>query len=260
MYDHRLVKLDGPKNFRDIGGCELLDGCKMKSGLIFRSDELSKLTRRDSEKLNQLNIKLVIDLRMAKECRFKPDRIGPNSKINYTNIPIRPSNNNISHIHYIKSYIVKRTGLNYGDFLKEHYKIIAFDRYSELREIFGLLSDKNNLPAVIHCSVGKDRTGFISALIQLLIGVSRDKILNDYLASNELTLKRRKQTIMFIRIISLFRISADQINPLFEARPEYIDETLDMILDRYKSIENYLISACGIKHEQIKSLKESFFE
>ncbi|MGG3798502.1 tyrosine-protein phosphatase [Metabacillus fastidiosus] len=58
-----LNQFDKLYNFRDIGGYKTKDGSHMKSGVLFRSDQLSKLSESDIEKLKQLDIKLICDLR-----------------------------------------------------------------------------------------------------------------------------------------------------------------------------------------------------
>jgi len=49
-----------------------------------------------------------------------------------------------------------------------------------------LLSDEINLPVLIHCKAGKDRTGIVSAIVQLLVGVPFDVVLEEYLLTNNL--------------------------------------------------------------------------
>jgi protein-tyrosine phosphatase len=46
-----------------------------------------------------------------------------------------------------------------------------------------LLADPANLPAVFHCSVGKDRTGVLAAVVLGLLGVPEDVIVEDYALS-----------------------------------------------------------------------------
>ena len=46
-----------------------------------------------------------------------------------------------------------------------------------------ILSKPGNVPAMINCAHGKDRTGVVSALIQGLLGKSDDEIADDYAQS-----------------------------------------------------------------------------
>ena len=46
-----------------------------------------------------------------------------------------------------------------------------------------LLSEPDNLPALISCAHGKDRTGIVVALVQSLLGRSTDYIAEEYAMS-----------------------------------------------------------------------------
>ena len=68
MSEDRLVPLEGPANFRDLGGHVLADGRRIRTGRVYRSDSLSGLTAADVERLrHDLGIRTVIDLRAGHE-------------------------------------------------------------------------------------------------------------------------------------------------------------------------------------------------
>lgn len=49
-----------------------------------------------------------------------------------------------------------------------------------IRRALAVFADEDNLPCVVHCTHGKDRTGLLSALLLMMCGVSDDKIIGDY--------------------------------------------------------------------------------
>ena len=51
MKHDRILALDGPLNFRDIGGYQNDKGQHVKWNKIYRSDSLSSLSKEDQEKL-----------------------------------------------------------------------------------------------------------------------------------------------------------------------------------------------------------------
>lgn len=63
-----IQQIEKLSNFRDIGGWKTSDGNFMKSGVLFRSDELSRVTDKDISILQTLNIKVICDLRTPNEC------------------------------------------------------------------------------------------------------------------------------------------------------------------------------------------------
>jgi protein-tyrosine phosphatase len=140
--------------------------------------------------------------------------------------------------------------------MKDYYRRIAFDHATQIGEILTLISDKKNLPALIHCTGGKDRTGFVFAIIQLLIGMPRKTVLEDYLLSNHFSKPQIARLIRYIRRMSLFQVSPDRIRPVLEARCEYLENVLDDILNTYGTIEVYLRKACGVTHQSILTLHE----
>ncbi len=73
----RHVPLDGSFNFRDAGGLETRDGRRMKPGILYRSDELSRLSDGDLERLGGLGLRSICDLRAPGERRRRPDRLPP---------------------------------------------------------------------------------------------------------------------------------------------------------------------------------------
>lgn len=260
MHPGRSIKFDNACNFRDIGGLRTEEGRTMKTGLLFRSDELSRLSFRDQKTLRHLNLKTICDLRTPAERKRKPDRIPGSYGIRTINIPIYPHREDFTRqkfVHYLNSRSDDR---DFENLIKEYYRRFAFEHTTPLNEIITLLSERNNLPALIHCSAGKDRTGLISALVQLLAMVPRSEVLNDYLLSNTFIEKRTKATIRFLRFMSLFRITAAQLKPMLEVRRHYLEEILDEISLRFRTVEEYLINGCGVKPAAIADLRELILE
>ncbi len=260
MDNNRYYKLDKACNFREIGGLHTSEGKIMKSGVLFRSDELSQLTFNDRRIFEKLNIKTVIDLRGVKERQKKKDKIPRKLNISVVNIPIDHKNQDLKQMQFFLFLIQKNKDFDFEKYLRDHYFGTAFECTSQIKEIFTLLSDEENLPALLHCTVGKDRTGFMAAILQLLAGVPREKVMDEYLITNKYIGVRVKQIIRMVRIISLFRASIDQIKPMLECRPVYLKNVLDEIYERYGTIENYLLNACGVENDTQQKLKNLVIE
>ena len=113
-----------------------------------------------------------------------------------------------------------------------------------------------NYPVLIHCTGGKDRTGFLSAVIQLLAGVPRQEVMDSYMESNKFIKPRMDKHIKYLRLMSLFQVPAERMKPMFEVRREYLDEILDDIYKTFGSIEEYLINNCGIPQNSILDLQK----
>lgn len=81
--------------------------------------------------------------------------------------------------------LLTRGFLFFEQMMKYMYHHMAFSSKDKIKEIFCLLSDAGNVPALIPCTGGKDCTGFVTAIIQLFLGVHYESVMMDYLYSNE---------------------------------------------------------------------------
>ena len=111
------------------------------------------------------------------------------------------------------------------------------------------------MPAIIHCTAGKGRTGYVVALIQLLAGVSRETVVADYLATNRWFAPHAGRYRTFLRWMSLFMVSAERFQPLLEVRREYLEVVLDEVLERHGAIEAYLAEVCGFGRSEQRRLR-----
>ena len=251
---NRYIKLEGASNFREIGGLKTQSGF-MKSGLLFRSDDLSALSKNDLQTISRLNLKTIIDLRTPNEIKYKPDKLPSANSIRIINIPFFHQKRDYNQLQIMWFLITNSKKTNFEKFIKEHYLNNAFNRANEVGKVFRIISEEKNLPALVHCKAGKDRTGLISALIQLLAGVHRDTILEEYLATNFLMKSKMEKIEKIIRRMSLFRASPEKIKPLLEVHQEYLTDVIDQIFLRYGSIEKYLIDACRVDIDTIEKIK-----
>ncbi|KAK3084388.1 hypothetical protein FSP39_012721 [Pinctada imbricata] len=117
--------------------------------------------------------------------------------------------------------------------------------------VLRLLTYKENVPALINCSHGKDRSGILSALVLWILGKSEEFILEDYGMSKE-GLEPMKDRLHKEVIVDY------GLNPVFcEANPAVMKEILDHLKMRHGSIENYLENI-GFGLEEQQKLKKNF--
>ena len=150
-----MVMLQGAPNFRPIAG--------IKSNTVYRSNELSALTDEDLKELKRLRIRTIIDLRTPNERKSRLDRISSDLGIQQISIPILQLNQDVGHFKLFSYLFQNARSLDFKKYIKDFYIIIAYERTLQLKRTLNILSDPNNIPAVIHCTVGKDRTGFMLA-------------------------------------------------------------------------------------------------
>lgn len=169
----RKVELEGCCNFRDLGGYLTADGRRTRWRRLFRADGLARLTEADFAVLAELGVRNVIDLRTDLEVesrgRFREGVDG----VAYHHLPLTDTLPGAEQVP------------EWGDtdFVAQRYLGMLRDGTASVTRAVTLLSEPANLPSVFHCSVGKDRTGVLSAVILGLLGVPENVIVEDYALS-----------------------------------------------------------------------------
>jgi protein-tyrosine phosphatase len=228
-------------NFRDIGGLPTCDGKVMQTGLIYRSEELYGATRADLARVDSLNLGLIIDLRSPKNHK---KRVAPVSA-RVVNVPIvEPGSYRL-----LPGFLFDKSGAQrFHDFCLEFYRSMALQQTARFGEAINLIAQTENLPVLIHCRAGKDRTGVLVALIQLLAGVSYDLVAEDYLRTNSLYAPRLDK-------IAKFMPARDRIRLMMSAHPDYLQEFHSSLLQHYGSVDEYLSRGCSVEAPTLASLK-----
>lgn len=257
--EDRIVEFDGTHNFRDIGGLLTKNGCVMKRGMLYRSGSLHQLSKKDIKKIENLQIKSIIDLRMPNERRRKCGMVHSHPNIRIESIPIYPLplREDPSTIKRLIGFISgKYKELNFEMLMSACYRRIALENLAEIKRIFIFLSDQGHVPAIIHCQGGKDRTGWLSVLFQSIAEVPLKVIYEDYLLSNEFMLQNIEKQKRMIRWFTFFQYDLERVMPAIEARKEYLSRTIETVLNTFGTIEGYLEKACGLSRATVDQFKK----
>ena len=175
----RLVNMEGIQNFRDLGGYETKDGKTTRWAKIYRSGHLNNISTWDSVRLEKLGIRTIIDLRTPMEVDTAAIK-GTLAKV--VSIPISFGRDS----DVVKDVLNGR--MRKGDalvFLQDEYLQFVTDNTEQFAKVIDVLLDQQNYPVLFSCSFGKDRAGFLSALLLTALGVEWDDVVEDYLASNQ---------------------------------------------------------------------------
>jgi protein-tyrosine phosphatase len=174
----RHLNLAGASNFRDLGGYPGKDGRTVRWRQIFRSNHLGHLTNADIEAVRRLGLKSAFDFRGTQE---RVAAMCGLAEIAVHSLPIEPT-----VVTALKERLAGHGALSSADALevmRDSYRnYVRYNTSSFLALFAHLLEDR--APLVIHCTAGKDRTGFACALILHALGVPSDVIAEDYLLTN----------------------------------------------------------------------------
>ena len=249
-------------NFRDVGGYRTQNGLVVKRGLLYRSGSLAEASDNDLAKLSSLGIRTVCDLRTHQERRKNPDRIPGNSNVKSVHIPIKAAMHNESGAipQLFALLFGEARRLDYAQVAKQVYREYATGFRPEFSEIIKLAAEGSNLPILIHCTAGKDRTGLACGLIQLMLGVPLELVIHDYLLTNGRLHGFKDAMLSRLRILSIFGISREKFLPLFEARSEYLEAAFDQIRHEYGTVKNYVRDGLGFSDKDRLGLKDLLLE
>jgi protein-tyrosine phosphatase len=121
------------------------------------------------------------------------------------------------------------------------------------RQLYEGLADPGHLPAMLHCTTGKDRTGWACAALQLLLGVPQDAVLEDYLESNARVLRKYGP---HLKALAAGGGDPSILLPVLSVRPEYLEAAIDAACGDYGSIEGYFRNGLGIGKETLHALRQ----
>ena len=179
----RLIALEGAVNFRDLGGYVTADGQRTRWRVLFRADGLGELTEPDLAVLRQLGIRTVVDLRSGYELE--------QSRFNVEAHPVE-----FHHFPFIDQLPDVEEWDSRPGLLGSQYTEMLDDAMPQIVGALEVLAASEARPAVFHCTAGKDRTGLLSALVLLLLGVPEETVVADYALSGAAMARLRDKLIL----------------------------------------------------------------
>jgi protein-tyrosine phosphatase len=169
---------EGGQNLRDLGGYPTRTGRAVRRDVLLRSGSMHFLTTRDHDLLQARGIRTVCDFRNEKERTLHPVA-WPDGKA--PRIFAADSGRDIS-VALIGDGAVP-TEEEARHTMETLYLRILHEFNSQYRRMFAEMLG-GNVPLIINCTAGKDRTGVAAALILTALDVPRDAVIEDYLLSN----------------------------------------------------------------------------
>lgn len=257
----RNVGLDGAPNFRDLGGYPGADGRVVRCGLVYRSESLAGLSDRDLEVLRRLGIGLVVDLRSAGEKRAQPNRWPQGLPAETLGLDVdadlRAGNDDLLGILKASP---NREGAS--RLLLATYRSLPLGFGRHLARLFDRLSGSDCPPAVMHCTVGKDRTGFLAAMLLFALGVPRSSVYEDYVATADFADPARLAPS--IAEVLRRRLGSEPdaavTETLLGVHRDYLDAALAAVESDYGAIDRYLETVGGLNAGKRERLRARLLE
>ncbi|WP_042383255.1 tyrosine-protein phosphatase [Streptacidiphilus melanogenes] len=175
----RLILIPGVRNLRDAGGFPTTSGARVAEALLYRAGSLHELTAEGAERLAALGLRTIIDLRSAPELEVWPDH-PLDGEVRFLHLPTFPPRERET-AHDARDVRDAEAG---EETLEDLYAFMSATAGPAIAASVSALAAPGALPALIHCAVGKDRTGVTVATLLSALGVSDADIVADYHLSN----------------------------------------------------------------------------
>ena len=250
-------------NLRDLGGYQAADGSTVASGLVYRANQLSGISPDDMKKLAELNLSVDYDLRTAEERAKRPDELPPG--VEYVWLDVLADSPQAGPAQLEKLMTDPKAanaalggGQAEAGFQASYREFVSLpSAKAEFSRMFLDLGDKEKLPAVFHCTTGKDRTGWAAAALLTLLGVPKEVVMEDYLRSNDYIIPMYQEAIDgFVAAGGEERIPL----AILGVKKEYLEAAFDQMREEYGSIEKYFAVGLGIDAARQQALRDLYLQ
>ncbi|MGW2249304.1 tyrosine-protein phosphatase [Kitasatospora sp. NPDC001660] len=287
----RSLGLRGAVNARDLGGCRTADGRVLRPGTVLRSDGLNHVAGDDLNSLRALGLRRVVDLRSLDEVREAgPDRVPglpvPEVAADLppgTAVTVEPDAEGGVTLHHLPVfapdfdiYVTLRDAL--ADRSPEKQRALLGDGRAAAmmtglyrwfvtdglaRERFAtalrLLAAPDGPPLLFHCSAGKDRTGWLAALLLTALGVDHETVLADYLLTNERSAPVVGRVMDDFGTRGLMR-EPELLLPVFRADPAYLAAAFEEVEAGWSDFGAFWRDGLGLDDEVLAGLRNNLLD
>ena len=234
--DGRRIELAGVLNLRDVGSYPVTGGGSVRWRALLRSDALHQLDRGGLSVLAGLNLRTVLDLRTQPETQAAPSMLdGLGARV--------------THVSILRGDL-QALPLE----LEAIYRYLVGECADAIAEAIGALCAADALPALVHCSAGKDRTGIVVALVLAVLGVPDEVIAADYALSSRYL--DPDSTPAIGQLQASTGLGDSLTRPLLISPPPLILDVLSWVRAAGGSVEGYLLDH-GLSQAQLDQLRSA---
>lgn len=232
-----ILDIPGVANLRDVGGMPA-GRSRIRSGVLFRSGQLAGLTP-EGDVLLRARVRHVIDLRDDAEVLAEPSA--------FTGIPVTRIPLFLGSVGSFFAADMNLAGM---------YRHLVDDAAPRLVDAIRIIAQGQ--PTLVHCTVGKDRTGVTVALALSAVGADRDAVVADYaLTASQLPVARTQAIVGYLRT---HMPDARNAVELATASPAPVmAELLAGIDECHGSVAGYLKEA-GLTDDELRALRTALLE
>lgn len=240
----RGLRLAGAPNARDLAGA----AAAVRPGRLYRASALGRLTDPDVAQLDRVGLRTVIDLRHVSEVKLAPPDRLPDPGPEVVGLSVYDPEHPV--FTYVSAVMLGEDhGSAYAALAEEGTPaaMVAIYRWfvssptarARFAEAVRMLAEPDRLPALVHCSAGKDRTGWLAAIVLTILGVDRPAIEADYLATNRAAAEVNEAILRAMRSRRP-ELDPGTVRPVLQARTEYLQAAYAEVDRLYDTFDTFL--------------------
>lgn len=243
---------------QDLGGIKTQDGKTIKYAYLIKSSEIVKLSNKQKEYIDSLNLKEIIDIRHQDEIDKHPDYLP--SGVKYSPISILEDNisaaaNGTDNKERLKMLVEMET-------IEETYATFFTDNYS-LKQIKKIVRDivlRDDYPVLYHCVTGKDRTGIITLILLHMLNVDYDTITKIYLQPKRYYMNKALSLGLIALIASKSIKMGKKAYDFYVVKKENIETAINTINKNFGSMDNFIHNCLELSKSDIQKFKDTILE
>jgi len=238
----RDLGLASDPNLRDVGGYRTNSGQWVRMGVVYRSAALT-LSRADLTTVDGLGIATDYDLRTPAEQRTSPDVVPDGA----TRLPLNVLGTDSFSAPPLAGPAAAQR------FVKqiERQFVTAASAKAAYHTLFTDLATSSGT-SLYHCSAGKDRTGWATAVLLTLLGVPERTVMHDYLLSNRYYFET---PAVQAQLAAMPPAQATIYRHLLDVEPAYLAAGFAQVRASYGSMYNYAVRGLHLRPATITVLK-----
>lgn len=243
----RVLGLTSATNLRDSGGYRTNTGQWVRFGALYRSPALT-LSEEDTASVAELGLSDVYDLRTPGAIAEEPDV--ELAGVRYHELDVLGDLISGSGLPEFTTVEQARQFM----IQTERDMVGAASAKSGHRDLLtGLITGAG--AGLYHCTAGKDRTGWASAVLLTLLGVDEETVMADYLLSNTHFFG---SPAVQAELAAMPAQKREIYEPLMRVEREYLQAGLDRVDEEYGSMEAYAEEGLDLSDEVIERLRERY--
>jgi protein-tyrosine phosphatase len=253
------IRLSGASNFRSLGGLPATGGKRIRPHVLMRAERLAALDEQDWQALARTGLATICDLRSDAERAEHPNRVPSQLGVRELHCDIR--NDLRADPALARLLIDDPTARGAERVMIEIYR--RFPAY--MGGTLATLVDRliaGGAPLLVHCSAGKDRTGFVIAMLLHALEVPEPLIRQDYLASRTWPGADSHRGSLEARLGAF--IAPDElpgaVDTVLDVREVYLDAAMGTLRAEFGSVLRYLETAAGVDATRLDRLRNDLLE